>query len=322
MKYYEEALSLINSYNNYNDFFSFYFELSELLKTNHTLFFLYSAASIAIINEGYYSIVLMNIFLSCVSTYLYAKVFTHLFVSGDKGFKFFFCLLALHPTLITWSSVIALKEVLVLLLSGGYFYLTIIIIRSKATWERLFYLIIIFFILYLMLDLRFYLVFIFLAATYFGFSKYKLKGWNLLYLLLIAGIAIFISLSFIPRAENAFSLFLKNFSNPLLGLPRFLLTPLPFSIEFDYSFILFDSILHWLSFPLILVGFTIFLLDAKSKEVLFFTSFFFALILVYSMFETLQGPRHRVQIYPLFLFFQIKGVVWIAKSLGFVRAFK
>ena len=80
----------------------------------------------------------------------------------------------------------------------------------------------------------------------------------------------------------------------LFGLIHFSLTPQPWSIEDNYSFLLLPSIIHWILFVPVLLAARI--LWQKSLLSRLLLIYLLMVIIFYALIPELQGPRHRVQI--------------------------
>jgi predicted membrane chloride channel (bestrophin family) len=95
--------------------------------------------------------------------------------------------------------------------------------------------------------------------------------------------------------------------NPLVGLPRFLLTPVPFRTEPAYAFLDAAAALHWLLLPFVFVGLAAVIARPTpfSRVLVAYLAVFTTL---YAVYGELQGPRHRVQLDFAFALLQFIGV--------------
>ena len=87
----------------------------------------------------------------------------------------------------------------------------------------------------------------------------------------------------------------EDMVNPVLGLVRFALTPVPFNTTSEYGFLDLPAVFHWVMFPAALLGLwrVARMRHPFARFLLAYVAVFTAL---YAVYGELQGPRHRVQL--------------------------
>jgi hypothetical protein len=225
---------------------------------------------------NYFSPLILNsiifCFTLCVFSILYLKYYKDLF------------LFIFYPDLFFWSTFFNLKESLI------YSALLLFIISNNLK-NYYFKLFILAFSIFLIFNTRFYYVpILFLTFLIFEIlKKFSSIAFNSTFLY------IFLSLLFIYFFILFFNLKIPKQTNPFYGFIHFIFTPLPWSINNKYSFLLFGSILN----PIL------FLYYFSKKNIIsklnFVDLFIFLLILFYSISDELQGPRHKSPILLLIL---------------------
>ena len=101
-----------------------------------------------------------------------------------------------------------------------------------------------------------------------------------------------------------------------IKLFKLFLSPLPVPIILDqgYGFLVFASVINFLAFPLIILGIVITFKDKKFFFNAFILLFFFlTTVIVISGYENIQGPRQRLMIMPLILFYCFYSLIFFPK---------
>lgn len=270
---------------------------------DHFFYYLYNAWAFYLFGESYYAPVALNVIISLLIAWLGANLARKEFGYHKQKRKLFFIFLALHPDILAWSSVMNGKDILVL-------FLQIILLWSAAQYYRNMKakaLIAMLAASSILIFLRFYIPLIFsLAFATYSLIHRKNKHW----LQTIAGGALVITTTTWleqDHLEYALASLNEHFTFPVTGLIRFVLTPIPFNTEIAYSFLDIPACIHWLLFPFSLVG-LLHVINFRTPFSRFFLIYLFILLGLYSSFDALQGPRHRVQIDYALAVFQFSGV--------------
>jgi len=274
----------------------------------HYLYYLYNILSIEIFGAFYSSPVAFSVILTFFSSLVLYRLLL-LLNFPMKVSIYISVFFILHWDLIVWSSFFDLKDTFVQFLTISLIYL-IIKNDMKIKFINIF---LISFLILLMTFLRFYIpYFIVISYVFFLFLRKYIdskKNKLMYFTIILVGFTILIILI------NAFflkevTLFFNNFTNPIIGSIRYLLTPLPFHTDEGYKFLFFSSILNFLFFPFLIYGIFIF---SKSNLLNSYKYFIlinlFIILLFYGSFVELQGPRHKVQIIPFLVIFEFIGFV-------------
>jgi hypothetical protein len=99
----------------------------------------------------------------------------------------------------------------------------------------------------------------------------------------------------LPIFKYSVNNFLDNFSNPMLGLLRFISSPRPFFADGGYAFLNIPSLIYWGLIPFVCLGFFV-VSKMKTRFGRFLIIYFFLFLALYSSYAELQGPRHRLQL--------------------------
>jgi len=262
--------------------------------------------------RDYWAAVFLNVLLTFVAGYFTARTLEDLGFPRRyvKGCLVFFLL---HAEVLAWSSIINMKDFVVLAFSsialrslivlaklyqGRSSYALSTFLRKAATQLTVFAVMCVGF-----RYIRFYVPFLLLVA---------LGAWAFLSLPIRWRVAILVAapLAFrwVMRSYQHLASFLEP-SGLLFGLLRFPLTPRPWSIQPNYTFLLLPSVLHWVFFvPTVFAAIALWVRVPLARIPILYlltTIAFFAVI------PEVQGPRHRVQVLPLFAWLEFHAM-WLA----------
>jgi hypothetical protein len=277
---------------------------------DHFVYYLYNTYAFRLFGAYYFAPVALNILLTVPIAYLGARLAHKELNLSARTSAGLYVFLLLHPDILTWSSLINGKDVLVLLLHIVLLYAVALYLRGRlrrALFVGLPAVLILFF-------LRFYVPLLFAIALIASVMirrrlTWRMIGYVFLSLMLVAGFALWIGTSTFSYAAD---LMRQHFVNPAFGFIRMALTPVPFNTEDAFSFLNIPAALHWMLFPFFLAG-----AHRVWRMHTPFSKFFMAYVAVfmglYAVFGELQGPRHRVQLDFAWAVFQYIGV------LGFLR---
>ena len=275
-------------------------ELFSVAGGMHFAYYLFNADSFRILGQAYYSPVSINIIL----TFLAAGLMTFAARSAlgcSRSLSIgLFVFMVLHPNLLAWSTIMNGKDTLVLActavsvyavsrVDNGYYLRAVAMFGAVG--------LVLFF-------MRFYLPLLFLSAL-FGALLFSPPGRRrpALWLVVPAGLIGVFMLLGIDGVLGAFGQLEEKFVNPAYGSIRFLLTPIPFNTTEHYSFLNLPQAFHWLMLlPLIYGIYRVW--QRTSLTARFIVLYFLGMVLLYGMFEELQGPRHRYQLEAIIALFQ------------------
>jgi hypothetical protein len=286
-------------------------ELFSVAGGMHFSYYLFNADSFRIFGHAYYAPVSINVVLTVVMAGLITCA-----VRSSLGFSrslsvALFVFLALQPNILAWSTIMNGKDTLVLMFTAASVY-------AVSRMENGHYLraAAIFGVVSLVLFFtRFYLPIILFSALFVAllFSPKWRRNPALLTVVPAALIGVIVLFGF-DGVLSAFGQLREKFVNPMYGTIRFLLTPIPFHTSESYSFLNVPQTFHWLMLLSLIFG--IYRVWRKaSLTARFIVIYFLGMILLYGMFEELQGPRHRYQLEGIIAFFQFYGSVGILRQL-------
>jgi hypothetical protein len=284
----------------------------------HFLYYLYNAIAFDFFGEGYYAPVALN----CVLTAVIAGLGTTLAVRErlvpQRQRAIFFAFMLLHPDILAWSTVLNGKDILVLLLHVLLLYAVSLYLNQQRRAAALVAAPTVLAALFL----RYYVPILF-AATWVVSIAAQLRGvarWRLLVVALIVFGGLFAQLG-TDGLEFALDRLREDMVNPLVGVVRFAVTPLPFNTEPAYGFLDIPALFHWLMLPAVALG--IYRVSRSRRP---FSRFLLAYTLVfvslYAIYGELQGPRHRVQLDFALAVYQFIGIGVLGNVLVAWRAYR
>lgn len=264
---------------------------------SHVLYYWWNFTAMYFFGRHYYPTVFLNLGLTFVCSYVMFKlVRLSGFSQSYAQVLAVFCLL--QADIVVWSSLLNLKDILVMTLTLLALYGIVQLSKQCTLWNL--------FLtgasVYLLFWIRFYvpLMLVPAAVLWFGLdflaslrtmvAKTLLQKVALLVLMGSGalGVVAFIGLDKILAFQAA------SIRPSLYGMLRMVLTPQPWSVAVEYSFLELPSILHWAM--LLPCGYSAWLLWRQSKDARLLLLYLLLALFFYGSYETQQGPRHRVQI--------------------------
>jgi hypothetical protein len=255
--------------------------------------------------EHYYSAVFLNIALSFVAGWMLFRI------CCMGGFSLvyrraFFGFFLLQPELVVWSSFINVKDIAVMTLTIALCYL-LLALSHKPTLRHVALLLA---CMICLRFLRFYVSAVFLVAalTWYAAIHYKAatahSHLSRAALALVAGLVVSLS---VPQVRD-YGMQLLNgiglndvayyreqyLSISPAGSLRWLLTPRPWGVGSESSFLVLPALLHW-ALVIPAVGASVHLWRTCEHTKLCLIYFAIA-VLLYGAFELEQSPRHRIQV--------------------------
>lgn len=284
--------------------------LASISGSEHFLYNLYNLLSFDIFGIYYFSPVALNIILTFFIGWIAYRM------ALLAGFKqkiaiIFYLFFILHGDIILWSSILNLKDTLVQLFTIIILYHLLLIELKRARFRSYIYIGI---VVGLLFFIRFYLPF-FLAMSfvtyklYFFIRKHARKPYVVSLLMVTVPLFLLFTFLFLNSYPAAnVSAYLQNLTNPLVGILRYIFTPLPFHATEHYEFLNLASPIDFLLFPLFFYGIYY---GWKTGQKIFILLIIYLsfLCLFYGTFAELQGVRQKVQIYFIFILFQFVGIL-------------
>lgn len=269
----------------------------------HFVYYLYNSSSFFLFGEYYFSPVALNIILTGIIAHIAITIVRREFFLDYKTYLFFYCFIFFHPSIIAWSQICNLKDILVLCLHTSMLN-GISLISHKKNLTGLITILITSSILYF---IRFYVPLIFVLTLLITIILTKAKKRAMMPIVIIS-VLLYLSQkyhgsSFFLNAADRININIIEF---IYGFIRIIFTPIPFHTEDSYRFLNYPSLFNWIMFPSTLVGFF-----KLSKEKTFFCTFlciyFLCFLSLYASYIDLQGPRHKVQLDFALCLFQFTG---------------
>lgn len=275
------------------------------VKSANLFYYVYNASAMAVFGHGYFAPVAMNVLLTFIAAGMLMRAAGLGLGMRRRTCIGLFACLALAPSILAWSTVANLKDILVATGTAGMVYAVALIEARRfkralviaAVWG-----------LVLILT-RFYVPLIAgtaFAATLLASRHGRRNPW----LWLAAAAALVVIVHGLGRGSltGAAHELHARVGNPIKGIVRFIATPIPFHTQPEYAFLNLPQLVFWALLPFQFYGMAS-LWRHRSLTGRFMVVYCAALIVLYGAFPTLQGPRHRVQIDGLIAVFQYVGVV-------------
>ncbi len=287
-------------------------ELFQAGRGLHFTYYLYNAEAIALFGHAYWAPVGLNICLTFVAAGFIMRVLEQGLGASRAVSRGAFFFVALHPDILVWSTIMNGKDVLVMTLIGAFTYAV-----SCGSQQRTRYAVLVGgSACALLLFTRYYVPLMLLAALVIalvvsrgGHRRFAMN------LAVLGGIAVVVTTIGIATFSDIVRLFREDFVNPIYGLVRFALTPIPFNASREYAFLNLPQVFHWLMFPFLICG-IIEIWRQKSLTGRFLTIYFFLAVVLYASYGELQGPRHRVQIDGAIAIYQFFGIVAALRAIA------
>jgi len=258
--------------------------LSSSAGGRHFLYIWWNAVLMAVWGKSYYVAVFVNVVLTSITGLLCMRLVRMAGFSSTyaKAFLVFFLL---HPEILAWSSVANLKDLLVMALLSASL-LNMVKLSQRFTIRNTVWLLLIFILIGW---IRFYLIFLIIIsfALYSSFLSMRQK-------IVLAFSMLFVLFPFFGDfGQIGFLYSIIDLNGYPLRIIRFLITPRPWSISPEYSFLLIPSI--WNLAMLSLLPFAVHSLWKNRSARL--TIITFAVIwFASSLLDFTNGVRHRIQL--------------------------
>lgn len=262
-------------------------------RSRHVLYTWWVYSTQYLMGSAYYVPVFFNVVLTCVVGILLYRlcVFEGFSEQYAKGLLVMFLL---HWDVLAWSSLISIKDTLVMSLTIGLIALAWPVFKHpNVSIRSTLAVLAIALIIFALTFIRFYIPVVLGAAVLIYFVL-KIDG-SAKYYLLTGGAAL-ISALILTNPLIQFHIekdIVFNLESVLLGIVRFPVTPKPWPLEPAYTFLFIPAALHWLFFiPMLIGGY---MLWRESDLMKLLILFFLMAVVFYAIVELLQNPRQRYQ---------------------------
>ena len=287
-------------------------EVTRVSRGRHFVYYLYNAYAIRIFGDAYFSPVAFNIVLTTAIAGLGTVLARAEFRINRYQSKWFYAFLLMHPDVLVWSTVMNGKDTLVLLAHVLLLLAVSLLFRGRLLQALLIALPTVLTLSYL----RFYVPPLFALALVLGISLSKLRfqiRYCLIWVCAIAGLLLVMP-DYVSSGINVGWL-QGSLSNPIFGLLRTTLTPIPFLTEVSYQFLDVPALIHWILMPFVALG-VVRVWRIRSPFSRVFLACLLVFIGLYTVTEELQGPRQRFQLLVAFAALQFIGVLEALRRTG------
>lgn len=294
----QQHIGIINFIHNYQ------YVLSTVESVNLS-YYIYNASSIDLFGPGYYAPVAMNILLTFIAAGLLTRTARIGLGMSRRTSMGLFAFLALAPSILAWSTITNMKDILVATGTATVVY-AVALLDSGKPWRAL--LIAAAGAAVLMVT-RFYVP-LTLAAAFGASLLFSARARRSPWLWLTATVALVGVLHMLGHGSltGALHKLRGGAGNPVAGIVRFVMTPIPFHTAPGYGFLDLPQLIYWLLLPFEAYG----MVAVWKKRTLtghFLVVYFLIMTVLYGVQTSLQGPRHRIQIDGLIVIFQYHGIL-------------
>ena len=277
---------------------------------SNVAYYVYNAIAVEVFGSGYYAPVAVNIVLTFLAAGLLMKAARAGLDMGRRASIGLFAFLALSPDILAWSTIPNFKDTLVATATAAAVYAVALVDKHRIGRAALVAIAAAFILavtrLYvpLMLGVAF-------GITLFLSPRGRRNPW----LWLLAAVALVVVLRHMGHGSlvDAVHSVRSKMDNPVKGVVRFLVTPIPFHTTPGYGFMDLPQMIYWALLPLMFYGMHCVWRKATISS-RFIVIYFGLMILLYGSFTTLQGARHRVQIDGLVVIFQYYGILALLRQ--------
>ena len=275
------------------------------VKSENLSYYVYNSSAISLFGPQYYAPVTLNILLTLLTAGFLTKTVQSGLDMSRRNSVGLFILLALSPSTLAWSTVTNVKDILVAAGTAIVVYAVALVDSGNAKRALL---VAAPGVIILMLT-RFYIPLTLGAAFALAMvSSRRVRFSPQIWLVAIAAFIAVIEMLGHGSLLGALSKLRASTGNPVTGVLRFVLTPIPFHTEASYGFLNIPQLIYWMLLPLQMYG-IYFVWKKKTMTGHFIVIYFLMMTLLYGMVTTLQGPRHRIQIDGLIVIFQCYGLL-------------
>ncbi|WIG56927.1 MAG: hypothetical protein OJF61_002715 [Rhodanobacteraceae bacterium] len=268
-------------------------------------YYVYNATAVDVFGAGYYAPITFNIVLTFLEAGLLMKAARDGLGMGRRAAIGLFAFVALGPAIMVWSTIPNFKDTLVATGTAAAVYAVALVDQRRIGRAALLAiaaaLVLAITRLYvpLMLGVAF-------GITLFLSPRGRRNPW----LWLLAAVALLVVVRHIGHGSllDAVRELRSKMDNPVKGIVRFLVTPIPFHTAPGYDFMNIPQLIYWALMPLMFYGIRCVWRKATISS-RFIVIYFILMVLLYGSFTTLQGARHRVQIDGLIVIFQFYGIL-------------
>lgn len=283
--------------------------------SNAVFYYLYNAYALWLFDtDHYFAPVALNLILAPSIALLGFRLAKDEFGIDGAISSVFFLYLLFHPDIFVWSNFINIKDIfilflhVILLLAVSQFYksnyiiaICLFLVSISLLMISRHYVPVLFSIAFLAACKRKYMLPPIFTLAFVVLILFYWSGWS----------------AFVGPIETIW----QSFVNPLYGLPRFIMTPIPFNTDPNYVFLNFPAVFHWILSPFLFVGiYRVWRINTRFSK--FFLIYLGVFIGLYATVGELQGPRQRVQLDFAIALLQFIGLRAVFERLNYAKQFK
>lgn len=277
--------------------------IESMMNTTDPFYWWWTSLWITTIENTVHSTILANAFVTVIASVIVVTLIER-FGYSYKYQQLFLVFTLIHWEILTWSSILNIKDPLVAMLTVLGIYLMIVALQTTDTRVLFGCIISLSISLWLLTLIRWYIPGLFLAAlciwlvvdllSFEDISPTSLLGTSLfgagVFWFLISNVNLgdFISLTHVP-----------------VGFYRYVLGPTPGGTADVYTFLNLSAPFHWLFAPVALLGIIILLTERFERLILIYG---FLLVCIYAGTQEAAGPRFRFQFVFFSSFLQFHGL--------------
>jgi hypothetical protein len=278
---------------------------------DHFIYYLYNAVAFDLFGEGYYAPVALNILTTALTALLATRIAVREQLISRRVRNLFFAFILLHPDILAWSTIYNGKDVLAL-------FLHVLLLNASSRFfagNKTRALLLGVPAVVALLFLRYYVPVLFAAAWMIS-AMSQMRGRRRLRVLAVAVVVLGGMLLQLGTEGLSFALdrLKEDFVNPVVGLARFALTPIPFNTETAYGFLDWPAVFHWLMLPAALLGIRQ-VARMHRPFARFLLAYTVTFVSLYAIYGELQGPRHRIQLDFALALYQFIGARILVRQL-------
>jgi len=274
-----------------------------LVGGHHVLYDWYNFLTQWLFGAFYFAPVFLNVGLTFGIAYMAYRM-ALLSQSAKQYARGLFVFMLLQWEMVAWSSLVNLKDTLVMFMTVALVYTGMRFIQTRQ--KR--YVAGVVGLVFLFYWIRFYVpLILFVSALFYLLpsAQLRIKVWSTI---VVGGIVAAYG-SYAGWGELLGAAGTLNLgSRIILGTVKMALSPQPWSIDPNYSFLLLPSLLHWLLFFPTVIGCIMLWHDVPRARPLI-VYLLTALVVYGAGLDELQGPRHRVQLIFIYAWAQFH-VLW------------
>ncbi len=261
----------------------------------HIFYPLYNFLAQYFFGPHYFAAVFWNVIASVIAGYFLYQLMRELNFEKSRS-KFVSICLMFDAQVLVWSSFLNLKDVCVMALTVASLHFLLRLMK-RFSWRDALCMTAVF---GLWANLRFYVPVLLIGAA----ITYSMMSLRLRHLILIIGAGVAVGF-YMARHSGIFAVLEPAEFG--VGIIHYLIGPIPWQVEDNYSFLALPAWIHWMLFPLAVLGFIKYWRTNRQSRLILI---YFALVVIaFAITPEVRGARHRLQLMPIFAWLQY-SFIW------------